>query len=167
MKISMTSPAKITAAIATAEGRATARCVTAEDIIDAAADAESNLKDAGVLRTMRQGAVARLGPANSYEYAAEGTYATLTRGGKSWFLTDIRRRYVGATAYGSGERLTVRIAGSINLMQSMGRDHGVDIATPKPLVEARDMLAELIRLATDDHVVRDLAADIQNALGAV
>ena len=46
---------------------------------------------------------------NSYKYQASGTYATITRGGSAWYLTDVHRGPIGSKSYGGNWQQAIQL----------------------------------------------------------
>jgi hypothetical protein len=121
MKIKVTDTEKIREALSESQGRATARILSPTDINNLAAYGERRLDELGLAKSYRAGAKAHYYPpkvANSYKYAADGTYATVTRGGSGWYLTDVHRGQTGNKSYGGHWRsdITLSAAQQIQLI---------------------------------------------------
>ena len=94
IKITDTNREAITAALAAANGKATAHTFTsAAEIIAAANDAEAQIAALGIPKNERAGATARASSGgklpNAYKYTRVTTRITITRGASAWFLTEI------------------------------------------------------------------------------
>ena len=94
IKINETNRAAISAALAAANGKATAHTFnSAEDIIACAATAEAQLTALGIPKNERAGATAGASSGsklpNAYKYSRITTRITITRGSSAWFLTEI------------------------------------------------------------------------------
>lgn len=98
MKIKLTSVtdlnarnAALAAALARANGKASAHTASLADLVEAAADAEAQLAALGLPVSRRVGAQASHVSGGSvpasYKYRRRVTYSTLTRGASGWFLT--------------------------------------------------------------------------------
>lgn len=116
MKIKITEQNReaIDAALAKANGKATAHTFTSASSVSAAMRvAEAKLEDLGIPKGQRSGATARARSGgklpNAYKYRRVVSYITITRGSSAWFLTE-------ATTYetwdksGGGTYLTVTAA---------------------------------------------------------
>ena len=95
IKINETNREAITAALAAANGKATAHTfVNASEIISAARDAESQLDSLGLKKGDRAAVIAHSlsggSVTNAYKYARTITRVSLVRGGADWFLTDAK-----------------------------------------------------------------------------
>jgi hypothetical protein len=81
---------KLAAALAAANGKATAHTATLRDLALAAEDAEAQLAALGLPPSRRRGAeachVSGGNVPSSYKYRRRATYSTLRRGTDSWFL---------------------------------------------------------------------------------
>ena len=88
MKINLTNNAKVTAAIKEAEGRATARTVSVEDIVKA-------LGKIKVPKSKLNGTVVRWDGAehfpNAYRYRPESTHWVAENVNGKWYLTNVYR----------------------------------------------------------------------------
>lgn len=87
------------------QGRASARTVSFSDVVALAKYGEDQLAKLGVPQKIRTGAQASYYPPsvpNSYNYAASGTFMTVTRGTKDWYLTSVARGNAGSCSYGKG-----------------------------------------------------------------
>ena len=84
---------KINALIKKIEGRATARTLDYEDILDLSEMAEKDLERYDCAKKDRSGTVAIRHDSvlSSYKWTAESTKAEITRGSKDWFLTHVSR----------------------------------------------------------------------------
>ena len=108
MKIKITTSSagepKITQALATANGKATAHTATAQDLIDAAKDIESQLARLGISKADRIGAefVYRSGGsvAKSYKYTRKVSLCRAARGASDWFLTSVSAQEIFANECG-------------------------------------------------------------------
>lgn len=94
LKINEITREAITAALLTANGKATAHTFTsASEIIAVARDAEAQLVALNLNKADRAGvtALSRSGGSvpNAYDYARIVTRVTLVRGGSDWFLTEV------------------------------------------------------------------------------
>ena len=98
MKIKLTSATDLNArnvalaaALAHANGKASAHTADLTDLVEAAADAEQQLVALGLPPSRRVGAQASHisggSVPNSYKFRRRVTYSTLTRGASDWFLT--------------------------------------------------------------------------------
>jgi len=108
----ITDTEKVQAFLDEGQGRATARTLSPHDIETLAAYGEKRLEELGLAKSYRAGATAHYHPprvANSYNYAAEGTYAVVTRGSSEWYLTDVRRVQTGSQSYGGCARHAIRL----------------------------------------------------------
>jgi len=95
IKINDTNREAITAALAAANGKATAHTFTHSSSVSAAArDAERKLDDLGIPKGQRAGATARArsngSVPNAYKYTRVVSRITITRGSSAWFLTDVK-----------------------------------------------------------------------------
>ena len=95
LKINDTNREAITAALAAANGKATAHTFTsASEIIAAANDAEAQLTALELNKGERAGVVACAVSGGSvpsaYKYTRLVTRVTIVRGGSDWFLTDVK-----------------------------------------------------------------------------
>lgn len=127
-RINITHTAKIIAALDAAQGRATARTISPEDLVAHAAEAEKQMETAGVPKALRRGATLRILPArvaNSYKYAAEGTRATLERGSTGWFLTSASRGHCGHCSYGGYGRAQLEMVETPELTAALYRGAGI------------------------------------------
>ncbi len=107
LKVNINNRPAIIEAIKVAEGRATARTISPEDLSAMINDAEKKLRALKIPKYLWKGCkVTRHPPrvANSYQYRAEGTTATLTRGSKDWYLTSIHRTTTGSESHGGHAR---------------------------------------------------------------
>lgn len=90
MKINITNEEKLTAAIKEAEGRATARTVTANDIIRVL-----NNVGKGIPKTKLSGTIVHYDGAehfpNAYKYRPESTHWTAENIKGKWYVTNIAR----------------------------------------------------------------------------
>lgn len=112
MKINISNVAKVEQAIGAAEGTATKRLLEYSRIVDAAEIAEYRFEMLRIPKRAWKGARVGIIPPdlpNAYKSAAHGTYASLERGPRDWFLTSVRRSYCGRTAYGSGWGVQVEL----------------------------------------------------------
>lgn len=112
MKINLKDIDAVTAAIVRAEGRATARTVNYATATNLATWAEKELKSI-LPQSMWSGTVAHYLPPrmpNSYNYRAEGTFLSITRGSNSWFLTSVSRGNCGSCSYGGSARLKMELS---------------------------------------------------------
>jgi hypothetical protein len=105
------------------QGKATARILLPHDITALAAYGERRLEELGLAKSYRSGATAHYSPPrvpNSYNYRADGTYATITRGSTGWYLTEVRRGDTGSQSYGGSARHAIRLtsAQQIQLINS-------------------------------------------------
>lgn len=95
IKINETNREAITAALAAANGKATAHTFTnASEIIAAACDAEAQITELQLNKADRAGVIANSlsggSVPNAYKYARTITRVSLVRGGADWFLTDAK-----------------------------------------------------------------------------
>jgi len=95
IKINETNREAITAALAAANGKATAHTFTnASEIISAACDAELQLASLGLNKGDRAAVIAHAISGGSvpsaYKYARTITRVSLVRGGADWFLTEAK-----------------------------------------------------------------------------
>jgi hypothetical protein len=100
--ISLTKAAQVQAAIDAAEGRATSRTLTADDLAAAAARAEKRLAD--IPKRLWTGTTVHVAPhrvPNSYGYRADSTQATLVRRTQDWAVTAVGRARAQTASYGS------------------------------------------------------------------
>lgn len=134
--IPVTNIEAITREIKDAEGNATARTLTADNIADAALEAEGILKSAGIPKTMWQGVVVHVNPhavPNSYQYTAQATMATLVRRSRDWAVVAVRRGTCTHNSYGIGRSLASRVtidvpAAQVSpLLSSVLNAHGITI----------------------------------------
>ena len=93
MRINISDTAKVVAALASVNGRATAHTVTAaHEVREIAKSAEQLLEAAGMTKAERRGATATFqpaGPARNYKWAAKSTRITLERGASDWFVVGV------------------------------------------------------------------------------
>ena len=82
---------KLAAALAAANGKASAHTASLRDLTDAATNAEAQLAALGLPPSRRVGAqathVSGGNVPSSYKFRRRVTYSTLTRGASGWFLT--------------------------------------------------------------------------------
>lgn len=95
IKINETNREAINAALAAANGRATAHTFTiASEIIRAARDAEAQIAALGLNKCDRKSVMAHSlsggSVPNAYKYARTITRVSLVRGGADWFLTEAK-----------------------------------------------------------------------------
>lgn len=105
MKIKTTEIEKIAEAIIKAEGKATARTITAEEVRRASEWAEEELESLGLPKKTRIGAKYELSPENvpnSYKFAPDSTVVRMERGSSGWFVISIFRARGKCTPFGSG-----------------------------------------------------------------
>lgn len=93
IKVTAANATAIETALAAVNGKATAHAyTTAQEIIDLAERAESQLEGLGIIKSARSGAVliSASGDAvpNSYKYSRIGTRIELRRKSSDWYLTD-------------------------------------------------------------------------------
>ena len=91
IKVTATNAAAIESALAEVNGKATAHAyTTAQEIIDLAERAESQLEGLGIIKSARSGAtlISVSGDAvpNSYKYSRTGTRIELQRKSGDWYL---------------------------------------------------------------------------------
>jgi hypothetical protein len=111
-KVKVTDTNKVLEALEEGQGRATARTVDTSDIAALALYGERRLEELGLPKKFRAGATVHYSPpkvANSYNYAADGTYATITRGSSHWYVTDVHRGQTGSQSYGGRDRRSIRL----------------------------------------------------------
>jgi hypothetical protein len=94
IKIDEQNREAINAALAAANGKATAHTfTTASEVIAAANDAEAQIAALGISKNERAGATARASSGgklpNAYKYSRVTTRITITRGASAWFLTEL------------------------------------------------------------------------------
>jgi hypothetical protein len=133
-RINVTQTAKITAALDAAQGRATARTISPEDLVTFAAEAEKQMEKAGIPKALRKGATLRILPArvaNAYQYAAEGTSATLERGSTDWYLISASRGHCGHCSYGGYGRTQLEMVESPELTAALYRGAGITARKPE------------------------------------
>lgn len=115
IKVTAANAAAIETALATVNGKATAHAyTTAQEIIDLAERAESQLEGLGIIKSARSGAVLISGSGsavpNSYKYSRTGTRIELQRKSSDWYL-------IGAT------QLTIfKSGGKTNLILTKAQD---------------------------------------------
>lgn len=112
LKITTDNAAKIEAALAEVNGKATAFTVATYHAVAVYAEAIEKRLDASRLpKAERNGVTATIRPAgptaNAYKYAAKSTTVTLQRGAKDWYLTAV----TDASVYPrERERVTIKIS---------------------------------------------------------
>lgn len=167
MKIKITDTNKVNAAIAEVEGRATARCASAGDVLGLAKYAEVKLA-ALLAKSHWAGAQAHYRPgrvANSYNYRAAGTFFTITRGSSAWYLTSVSRDDVGSQSYGGGDHydITLSVAQQLQIVALNPLLSGIT-AKAKPTAEEQRAAwlatlegQEATRKAADQQAASDAA----------
>ena len=125
---------RIQASLDCTQKRCTARLQTVSGVFSYASEAEQMLANLGVPKDARRGASAVIQPpavANSYNYSAQGTYVHLKRNTRGWCYTGAHRNYSDKCSGGRGERLTVSLPETPDLLKRIARHHGVSIFTPR------------------------------------
>jgi hypothetical protein len=132
IKINDTNREAITAALAAANGKATAHTFTsAAEVIAAANDAEAQLTALELNKVDRAGVVACAvsggSVPNAYKYARTVTRATLIRGGSDWFLTDVKS-FETFSRNGRDTRITLTSAQSASVVAKFSTRFSVNSA---------------------------------------
>lgn len=94
MRINISDTAKVVAALASVNGRATAHTVTAaHEVREIAKSAEQLLDAAGMTKAERRGSTVTFQPdgpsSRAYKWAAKSTRITLERGASDWFVVGV------------------------------------------------------------------------------
>ncbi len=133
IKIDKAHKPALEAAIAAAEGKARSRCLSVDELIREAAEAEDTLHLLGIPKRLRPGSTTHHVPENvpnSYKWRAEGTHAHLLRRSRAWYLTDVRRSWADSKPYGGPDSLRVTVPYHEDLLDAICRAHGVNVARP-------------------------------------
>lgn len=94
MKLNLTHSEKIRVALDAAQEKCSVRLITADDLHEAANEAEFRLDAAGIPKKWRKGVTVEVNPNAHKLYRSSSrkcTVATLTRGTKDWFVTNLER----------------------------------------------------------------------------
>jgi len=113
MKINTKDNKKIELAIKKAEGKASVRTLDEIDIEIAANAAETKLDKLGIPIKQRKGCRVFIDPGKvpgAYKYRAEGTFVTIERGSKDWFMILVQRERVGYCPGGRGGKSTLSLS---------------------------------------------------------
>lgn len=104
IRIDKTNKDAIAEALAKANGRATARTLDSQDVLDLAEALDKHMEKYHIPRSSAKGSrylYSESVGCNSYDYRADATIVEFTHGSKCWFLTDARR---GQTNTSRGSR---------------------------------------------------------------
>jgi hypothetical protein len=162
--ITITEGAQIQAALDAAEGRATARCVSATEVLDVAERAERRLAafPKAAWTGVRVTYLAEGPWANSYNNGRGGaaaTQVTLLRRARDWVLIDARR-----VSRGRGDaELTVELPRALSRADAAAwllKAAGLTAAVPAATLEGRIRFLMADVFATSAKPDRDLVADV-------
>lgn len=113
MKINTNNKIKIESELYNIQSKCTARLIDYDDVLDAIGKADAKIASLGISKKYRNDCIVSILPeqvSNSYEYSAEGTFATLKRFSSGWFLVSCSRRFTGSTSGGANSRSTLTLS---------------------------------------------------------